>query len=569
MVLRRYSRPRTRRVGALGSAEVGALGNPVNLSEGMLMSTSVIAPVLILSFVILLAKHAGTNSASRRAAQNIAPPGATLHSVFFLGVMAFTFAVVFIGPVQKLLWLGFFRLDFIHDRILIIGLLPMVGIIAMALSIALKLDVRRPTLKAAMISVAIGASAAAFGWLVSWGIEDVQMLPRSLRVGPISLLSSEFIRVLLGNLLLFALVVTWWCKRKSEHNNYFIKLAALMVAAFMIIDATWNARLGIAGPQLRTELPFQNNAHYLVPSPGFVPPSKTALELVHQRLARNAQRVALVCPPQIFTFYPGCAAHMALFWDLRLVEGYFNGVPSDLAALPWPSGQVSKRDIKFSSIHELNWALLGQLNVGRALVADLPLFVNRIEGTGVSVREILPSDLSIVENPEYVAPRIIVPARIETVNDRASAVASWTNNLATYRPEDVVYVEDSKLETPQAGEITDLRVKFDNDRIELNMPATGRSRFIVLNERYHKDWQGSTQTRDKVELHRVNGLFLGIAIPPGTSSVTLSFVPFMRSGMAWFFYIGGGLALLVGIILLVVHSRRIGEERKPPNFSPH
>lgn len=99
------------------------IGNNINLTEGFLLYTSAVVPFLLVAGLV------------RQPRQWLKLWGASRsETAFFFWMLIGCIAVVVFKPVAHAVFLLFLRMDFTHARILIAGLLPLVVLVALALT---------------------------------------------------------------------------------------------------------------------------------------------------------------------------------------------------------------------------------------------------------------------------------------------------------------------------------------------------------------------------------------------------------------------------------------------------
>jgi len=104
-------------------SEAAALGNNINLHEGLLLYTSTFATLLVLAALV---RFKGQWLRLLRFRDEDAP--------FHVAALAVTLAVVLVKPATYVVHLAFFGRDFTHARIVVAGLLPMCTLVATVLA---------------------------------------------------------------------------------------------------------------------------------------------------------------------------------------------------------------------------------------------------------------------------------------------------------------------------------------------------------------------------------------------------------------------------------------------------
>src|SRR5207245_6576833 len=104
-------------------SEAAALGNNINLHEGLLLYTSTFATLLVLAALV---RFKGQWLRLLRFRDEDAP--------FHVAALAVTLAVVLVKSATYVVYLAFFGRDFTHARIVVAGLLPMCALVATVLT---------------------------------------------------------------------------------------------------------------------------------------------------------------------------------------------------------------------------------------------------------------------------------------------------------------------------------------------------------------------------------------------------------------------------------------------------
>jgi hypothetical protein len=298
-----------------------------------------------------------------------------------------------------------------------------------------------------------------------------------------------------------------------------------------------------------------------------------ATEAFANRLETDRYRTVLLSPP---TFPTPCPPHIAQFWRLRLFEGYGTALPTRLFALPFPWGVCGIQALFHPTIDQIDWRLLGLLNVKYALVVNDGFYANAVRDVRGVAREAGPADVTIIENPNPPVPRVFFVRRLDKVPDLGAgllalfgeriypatrwAFRDWPecvrarleDRIELIGPPPLALADDDVVEKSciegwdgptefPGGRIT---ATFGSDRIEIDVDPCARSRFLVLNELWHPSWHAYADGRE-LPIHPTNIFMRGLEVPAGATRVVLEFRPFVTSPPAFGFY-GGSLVLLLG-----------------------
>lgn len=422
--------------------EAAALGNGVNLHEGIQLYTSAFTALLVLAGVLCFRGLLGSFATASfltalgwilvpwvgavrsialvilmllgylavvRAGRRV-PGGTDWHfeeadAPFHLFFLTVALGVVLIEPVRYLFYLAFLRIDFTHSRISGTALLSMCTLASVFLRELLSTSGSRPSGRAWAILLC-GSVALALG--VLWLIGNLAHGPLMGRLGliislllgsRIKALPVELIKVFWTIIAFVVFLIAIWVGSVAG-KVYVRQILALSLGFMMIFQAFQYADFQLFGPHTWTfPIPFLDNNFLNVRPTVLRPPSVSAVQAFHQRLDVDNFRSVLVANPRNFPAF--VAPHISQFWRLRLVEGYGPGVPRRLAMLPWPDGVRTFRALSFADTAHLPWPLLSILNVKYAMVVDRALYYN----LGQAGSEATPRDEQILTNPLPVVPR--------------------------------------------------------------------------------------------------------------------------------------------------------------------
>lgn len=502
--------------------------NGLNLSEGFLLYSSPMVPFLIL--LAMLSARGGWNGSAL---------GRPSEPRFLLWFMLFTFAAALLKPVSFVMHLLFLKVDFVHARILVVGLLPMV------LYAALYLRQLRPEassamhwreyVRAAALTLAalllIESLAGAFrgSWIWKDLLERSFSAPALVRIGASAAVFAGFLLVLRRR-------VSWLSPKVAFHA----------LCATLAAQAVLGAEFRLNGEHTRGgEVPFRNGDIYFAGRDEFRVPSAAERANLHARIERDRYRSVVVCDPKSAGGF--CAAHIAQFWNLRLADGYYGiGVPARIAMLPWTTG-LGLRHIIFTSPEQLPWGLLGFLNVKYALINDARLYRNRKSADSDPWPK-------MVANPSPVVPRAFFAAEIRaarSASDARDVLFDGAVPRDATRISAVEDVSDSRKLTNEGN----IRIATRADHMELSVDPAGAERFLVINELFSTRWSASVDGK-QTTIHPTNVVMRGVFVPPGATKVTLTYTPTVRTTVAHASFAIATLMLLAIAFLFWKQGRR-------------
>lgn len=510
-------------------ADARRLGNPLNLSEGMLLYTSSLTVFLLL---------AGALRFRGRWLRLLLFREPDVSYLFFF--LVFCSAVVVFPTLQYLIYCLFLRRDFIHPRIIVAGVLPLATLVAVLLHDFLgecprEISPRRAAL--IVVGCLALAGALAVGSQRLYRARGGAALDVSLFLPGTRVLAGAAVRIgaALAVFVALCLARAWACNRPTVRWG-----AGVLLGLLLVLDAAAGANYRINGAQNRPHSNPYAGDNLLLAEPGtFHRPSVAARSAFAQRLEVQDYRCVTVGDPAHFP--PVCASHLSQFWGLRQVDGYLSGTPRELHSLPWPKDICGERTISFTPTRPLPWQLLALLNVKYAVLVNEAFYQNRVKAPG-GCREVSPDDVRILENPERVVPRYFLAARAEAAPPPDEMAKHLLVDGHVVDLTQTSYVEG--LDKPlQFAVGASVQVRGAGDRLDLEVAPADEPRFLVLNERYHPRWRAHAG-KQELPVYRTNGVMRGVVIPPGESHVTLRFTPFVLSGGAVPFYLSA-LALLV------------------------
>jgi hypothetical protein len=109
----------------------------------------------------------------------------------------------------------------------------------------------------------------------------------------------------------------------------------------------------------------------------------------------------------------------------------------------------------------------------------------------------------------------------------------------------------------------DIRAAYEGDRVTIDVTASDKPRFLVLNELYHPRWRafaGGQQLR----IYPTNIYMRGVVVPPGVTRVRFEFTPFLHRPAALAIMAGSVLLMLLGCCLFRRLDGRAPAAGAPP-----
>jgi len=528
---------------AIQIARINGFFNPY---EGIRLCVSGLATLLVLAMLVRSAEGAWFALVPARHGD------LPFFFVFFVVVAG----MLSVPPLQELLYHLFLNQYLLHGRFSIAALLPLCALVAALLHALLDAAWERlsPRQRATVFCGAVlagGALALAVPWVA---MQAVQLLglPEAYRWGeprhgfwPIA--TVPLITLVLQGALFIAFVLASWLGHPSPVRR---ALGAGLLGATMMFGAVLTAYDRVNGPQTRTGIPFQDIEFLSARADDFRLPNDHAVTALHERLEARDYRSVVIADPARF---PGSVTpHVAQFWRLRLLEGYINGLPARMRALPWPEGVQGVRTIHFTSDSQLFWPLLSILNVKYAIHLNEALYFNR----GEAGRDMQPDRLQVLRNPLPVAPRAFWVASAQPVENFAQAVGGLAKSMREPDP-GASLARTSHIEGlgavkhyASAGKI---RASYEGDRVLVRLQAAPAPGFLVLNEMYHPAWHAYADGRE-LPVYATNLVMRGVEVPAGTRELEFRFVPFVTTLAAQGFALLGA-ALLAATVFVLVRRR--------------
>lgn len=527
------------------------LGNAINLHEGVLAYVSTYAVVI---FLVGLAWHVVL---ARRGTVPWPESDIPFHGYFVLFCLSVA-AAKFGYWVMYHLFLG---VGFIHARITTVAIPSMCLLTAIFLHRLATTPAGRGSTNIPiwMMVLAVIGCAGLTVIVESVAMHWVDAPLRIVTGGKLRAVASEgaVYRVIISILICAVLLIAAF---RFTARPVWRALLIQAIGILAVMQVAIYAKDQISGPYMLSDgLPFKNITRLLAHSEELRIPSATALKDLHATLEPQDFRTALMCDPARVGIY--CTPYMAHTWRLREVGGYLNAIPLRVAALPWPPDHIGLRSITLVNLDSADWGLLALLNVQYAVEYHPGLLTNAVRDGGGQVRELQARDLTIHRNPYEAVPRVFF-AREVVAKTGIGEVSAALFPGGKYDPvhsdvRNVSYVEGpSELQgNYESGQVS--RVVFRDQFITIDLVPSDKSRFLVINERYHPGWRASAGMVETRVLP-TNLFMRGIVIPPATTRVQLEFVPFSLSRRAVPFYLGGLVLLIVSLAIVAYFDRRGG-----------
>lgn len=508
--------------------------NNINLTEGFLLYTSSIVPLVLLTGLVR----------DRRAWLN--PLRSTNGEAgFFFWILAICIAVIVVKPVAHLMFLFFMRLDFTHARIQISALLPLCLLVAITLNRLAPIPrTDRRDAWSSVAGLAVGISVALVIEAIAQQYTGIYTRQPGLPVQAPHLRLESLARIALSAIFFVLMLRTTLAGKQHWRRSAHVALCALVASQCLLA-----ADRQVNGPQaLDFSRPFHRGDYYQARRDEFTPPGTEQLRVLHERIEPDKYRVALVCDQHIADGF--CAGHVPEFWQLRAIDGYYGpGVPRRLRALPWPAG-VSLRTISFTSVDAVPWDLLGVLNVRSVLIAGDGVFRNIVRDNDKITGRPDPGTFEIIPSPARVTPRVFFAVAVEP------AVSTEDAAKKLFRPEGIIdpmrtsFVEglDQASSFGGAGGGA-IELRGHGDALELRFAASPSERFLVLNDLYYPGWRAISDGRE-LPILPTNAVMRGVIVPAGATKVQFSYASYLDSTPAWAFRIAAVLAMLALFIVL-------------------
>lgn len=355
--------------------------------------------------------------------------------------------------------------------------------------------------------------------------------------------------------LLFLISLMYFAKNKSL-VRWFCRHA---IGFAMVFQAASFADFQINGPHVKSTRPFDHDNFYSANGEDYRVPAADTLKQFHDRLEVEKFRSIVVCNPSLVP--EASAGYFAMFWKLRITEGYVSGVPERLKCLPWPPGSLAYRTVQFTSASSLPWPLLSLLNVKHALMATGAWHRNALFNSERGLCDVLPSDINIWSNPLTPTPREFFAETVMSVPTANAAVANlFPNGVDTNKIPDVTAVSFAEQWLGGATRFAASGrpdARYRGGVVEVNFSKLDEPRFLVLNELYHPDWRAYIG-KNSVPIYPTNAFMRGVVVPKGATKVTFKFEPFFRLKNVFMFSLCGAVLFASFIAYFRRDFRRLG-----------
>jgi hypothetical protein len=577
----------SRRIEVVGALMLAALllalipfGVSLPLIGGALSASSnnvllcLLSLLFVASVVVWTEPYLGLSAGLRNIVSASERPPDTSFLLFTV-VVLLTSILTFEG--YSLVSWAFFGVDFSHTRLSVLIILPLCSLFAVYLSELWarrtdQSDVVHTSNTAALVSAAV---LAALGALFLHGSLLDHLVPANSfkAVYQSPLLPLALVKLALTGVVLIAMFgLLLWPRRARGVDLR--RAAIVVIAVFAAAESTAYAHLKIAGPQTWT-FPAAFYNYLNVPPPVLRPPSSERLAEFSRQLETKAYRSVLI--PGSTGLIVTKSPHIAEFWQVRLIGGYGTGVAKRLADLPWAPSIRGTRTIELGSVQDFDPALMALLNVKYIISASTDLYFD-VAGqsapnpgsTATSSEKSANVDgvrFDVAVNSMTPLPRYYLAPAITGVSATprlaaANAPAPSTSDAAIIH--DVSGLRDNALVEGLSGikeydAQGDLRVSYSGDLIDVRVSPSNRTRFVVLNERYHPDWRAYANGSE-IPVHPTNAVMMGFEVPAGVTNIEFRFVPFSSRDAAWWLrfaaIIGFGLAL-ASLRHLAIMARRV------------
>ncbi|GIW80548.1 MAG: hypothetical protein KatS3mg105_2355 [Gemmatales bacterium] len=521
------------------------IGSCINLTEGFLLYTSTLVPILVLTGAIWY---------RRRFAMWLY--SAEKDCCFFWWFFVLTVLAALVKPVQYVLFLLFLKMDFTHARILLVALLPMVTLVALVLEDRLPAGWSELTITSRVGCLVVGIALAAGLYVGAEAVADLggDSVTLIQRQPPLFLRDASVLRIVFLVLfaLLFAALVFLVPNRPVKCTAY------AAICFFLVWQTLADAEFRINGEHVqKAQRPFYLGDQYAAPAGGLRLPSEDQVQQLHHLLQNDRFRCVLLGDPAVAGgFVDG---HVPAFWRLRAIGGYYGiGVPKRLRLLPWGNA-ISLRTISFSERHSLPWRLLALVNVKFAIDVPRDLYLNGNDDRPLAT-------LRYWQNPFPVVPRVFFARAIVPADSPRDAARKLLERQAPFDVREASIVEGIGAPARFLADGEPVLHDF-GDRLLISLAPAKEKRFLVINELHYPGWEASAAGQP-LTVYPVNCVMRGVEVPPGADSIEFRYRPVIRRPWAWASY-GAGLALAVGLFCFLRHkpkSRRI--KHRQPGFKP-
>jgi hypothetical protein len=364
--------------------------------------------------------------------------------LFFTLFALLGFGIVLSDELRYLVYLAFFRVDFTHARIAATVLLPLSALSAIFVHELLggeQASVETHTRRRHVLALVTGGALAIGSLLMldrlAQTVTDAWFgQVKGLELSSSWVISTSEVGRIVVALIVFVVLlgVNWlarhvdlvrsagrirarWRAGQEARASVIRLVPAYMLGCLMVSHAFGNTYAQFNGEHTKTyPVPFVGNNSFTVPADVLIPPGPAARQAVRERLETDEYRSITVAATDGYPTYDtrterGYSAFVALFWQLRLANGYM-GLSRQIVSLPWPDANKTLRGISFTDQNTLPWPLLAALNVKYAVVANPSLMFNVPADPARRGVDAGTEDLIILENPLPVVPRAFFAAAV-------------------------------------------------------------------------------------------------------------------------------------------------------------
>ena len=331
---------------------------------------------------------------------------------FHVCAFAISLGFVLVPALRAVLYYGFFKIDFLHSRVVVAAILPLAAVVAMLLAgLAKQIDLahQEDTGCARLWTYGVCAlvAVAALHLVVNGWDANLDITARKMRLLNLNLSVGVVVRTVI---LLALTIVAILVLRSARAGPPSRAIVAVALAATIAFECFLYARERLLGEHTNTyPVAFRSGNYFSAPPGTLQPPSRECRAWLHERLADERYRSVVVADSA--RFHPFAAPHLSQFWQLRLLDGY-PGLPMKLAELPWPAGIANLRSIAFRSTKDVPWLLLSVLNVRNVIVLSEAFYYNVAYGGKPERGCPGLAGLAVLENPYPVLPRAFFVSKL-------------------------------------------------------------------------------------------------------------------------------------------------------------
>lgn len=498
----------------------------LNLHEGMLLYISSIAIFFLITYLFKyffnIGKHKKTDLP------------------IFLLICTACISVTLTKSGYFLMYKLFLDVDFMHGRVVLYSTIPLIASVCILLQDWIGRDAHPIKFVTYLFILILSAGLVAICELFAKKWNSPYLLNIFGVFDAINVYSGSLVRIIFSGALVSIILIL-----AAILPKYKFRLGILLICSMMVQSTIYGFEQ-IKGTQLQTDNPpFLNPVRLMAKKIEFLTPTLNTKEALHNILDSKNFRTAIVCDRSI-TIMP-CSTFIANFWGIDSPDGYISSIPERLSRLPW-GDSMSLRYITFWTTDKLPWKLLGLLNVKYALVANKELLTNSVpiaDQLG-RYREMRPEDVTLLENPYPVTPKIFFTSKVIPVKNEEDAAKELTLNL-NFNPIDVSIVEGLTKSEPISKEGT-INIRRKGQNIFITVSPSKFVRFLVLNDRYEPNWYAYSNN-EELKIYPTNLIMRGVYIPPGVTEISMQYRPLITRWWAPLFPIGAILLLIVILFL--------------------